>query len=370
VYADHLVQPWFDRLVQELPDDSPVLDSHTHVGDRDSSGITATAEELLAAVESARCRALVFSMSEPDGYRAANAACIDAARRSEGRLVALARVVPDEVDQLEEWLDAGAAGVKLHLSSDEFGLDDPRLERVFATADERRLPVVVHAGPEVDSLARTALATCERWPGLRMVLAHCALSDLGRLHRHVTDVPHLFLDTSWWTPAHLLAVFRLMPPGRVLGASDLPYSTPISALMSTGRCAWQAGLDPAQVASVLGGQATRILEGGDLPDLGPPPTAEARTPGPFLEMASTNLLAALEPMQRGLEPEVPLAVARHACDVPTDDPDAPVLASVRRLLDLYEEHREHLPRRNSFTPGWDLVSAAAAVARTPAAPLP
>ena len=172
-----LVQPWFDRLVQELPDDSPVLDSHTHVGDRDSSGITATTEELLAAVESARCRALVFSMSEPDGYRAANAACIDAARRSEGRLVALARVVPDEVDQLEEWLDAGAAGVKLHLSSDEFGLDDPRLERVFATADERRLPVVVHAGPEVDSLARTALATCERWPGLRMVLAHCALSD-------------------------------------------------------------------------------------------------------------------------------------------------------------------------------------------------
>jgi hypothetical protein len=87
-------------------------------------------------------------------------------------------------------------------------------------------------------------------------------------------------------------------------------------------------------------------------------------------MASTNLLAALEAMQRGLDPEVPLTVARHACDVPDDDPDAPVLASVLRLLDLYEEHRDRLLRRNGFTPGWDLVAAAAVVARTPAAPVP
>ena len=87
-------------------------------------------------------------------------------------------------------------------------------------------------------------------------------------------------------------------------------------------------------------------------------------------MASSNLLAALEAMQRGLDPEVPLTVARHACDVPADDPEADVLGSVLRLLDLYEEHRVHLPRRNGFTPGWDLVAAAAVVARTPAAPLP
>ncbi len=211
---------------------------------------------------------------------------------------------------------------------------------------------------------------CERWPGLRLVLAHCGLSDLGQLHRHVPEVPNLFFDTSWWTPAHLMALFRLVPPGRVLAASDLPYSTPVSALMSTGRCAWQAGLDPDQVASVLGGQATRILDGDEPLDLGPPPSREARELGPFLEMASSNLLAALEAMQRGLEPEVPLTVARHACDVPGDDPDAPVLASVLRLLDLYEEHHARLPRRNGFTPGWDLVSAAAVVARTPAAPLP
>lgn len=368
MYADHLVQPWYDRLLADLPD-GPVLDVHTHLGDRDS--VTATHEELVAALEAARARALVFPLSEPDGaYRRSNAACLEAAHRSEGRLTALVRVVPDEVDAVEGLLDSGARGLKLHLSSDEIDLSDPRLEPALAVADERRLPVVVHAGPEVDSVRCAALDTCERFPGLRLVLAHCALSDLGRLHQHVGQVPNLFFDTSWWTPAHLMALFRLVPPGRILAASDLPYSTPVNALMSTGRCALQAGLSPAQVASVLGGQATRLLDGDDPLDLGPPPAEEAREVWPFLEAASTNLLAALEAMQRGLEPEVPLQVARHACDVPGDDPDAPVLSSVLRLLDLYEEHREHLPRRNGFTPGWDLVSAAAVVARTPAAPLP
>jgi len=369
VYADHLVLPWYDRVVEDLPD-APVFDAHTHLGAHDPSSITATYDELVTAVDVARARALVFPLSEPDGYREANAACIDAAARSDGRLTALVRVVPDEVDAVEDHLAAGARGIKLHLSSDEVSLDDPRLEPALAAADERRLPVVVHAGPEVSSTGRSVLATCERWSGLRLVLAHCGLSDLGRLHRRVQDVDNLFFDTSWWTPAHLMALFRLVPPGRVLAASDLPYSTPVSGLMSTARCAWQAGLDPTQVASVLGAQAARLVDGLEPLDVGGAPSQEARPVGPFLEVASTNLLAALEGMQRGLEPEVPLTVARHACDVAEDDPDAEVLASVLQLLDLYEEHRERLPRRNSFTPGWDLVSAAAVVARTPAAPLP
>ncbi|WP_370615168.1 hypothetical protein [Mumia sp. Pv 4-285] len=68
--------------------------------------------------------------------------------------------------------------------------------------------------------------------------------------------------------------------------------------------------------------------------------------------------------------EQPLTVARHVCRVPDDDPDAPTIAAVNRLLDLYEEHRKHFPQRNQDLPGWDLISAAATVARTPTAPLP
>ena len=123
--------------------------------------------------------------------------------------------------------------------------------------------------PEVGPTGAAVLDVCERWPDLRLVLAHWAFSDLGRLHRHVTDVPNLFFDTSWWTPATADGALPPRPTGRVLAASDLPYSTPVSNLMATGRCALQAGLTPDQVASVLGGQATRILNGAEPLDLGP-----------------------------------------------------------------------------------------------------
>jgi hypothetical protein len=141
-------------------------------------------------------------------------------------------------------------------------------------------------------------------------------------------------------------------------------------MTATARCGWQAGLDRDQISSVLGGQVARLVEGLDPLDLGPRSAAPVRQPGPFLEVVSTNLLAALEPMQRGLEPGTPLRVARHGCDVDSDDPDADVLASVLSLVDLYEENHAKLPARNQFSPGWDLVAAAAVVARTPAAPLP
>ena len=247
---------------------------------------------------------------------------------------------------------------------------------MFDVADERRLPVVVHAGPEIETVGEAALSRCAGWPGAHIVLVHCAVSDLARTGHRFTDVPNLYVDTSWWAPAHVVAVLRLLPAARVLNASDLPYCTPLSASLKVARCAWQVGLSPAQVAGILGGQFARLVDGLEPLDLGPAPEGdgrrggEAAAYGPLLEIVSTNLLCSLEAMQRGEEPGVPLDVARHACHVPPGHPDAGVLTSVLALLDLYVEHRAGLPRRNQFRPGWDLVSAAAAVARTPAAPLP
>lgn len=371
MYADHLLHPWLTCLMRELPD-ARIFDSHTHVGEHDTSGFTATLDEVVDSVEAVDGRAALFPLEEPEGYRRANRACARAAADSDGQLVAFARLTPAEVSQglLEEALAAGAKGLKLHVSSDRFHLGDPRLTRAFEQADEHRLPVIVHAGPEVESVRHSVIDICQRWPGLRLILAHAAIPDFGHLWQRVPDVPNLFFDTAWWTPAHLMALFRLVPPGRVLGASDLPYATPLLGTVTVARCAWQAGLNPSQIASVIGGQFARLVAGEEPKDLGPPPTAETLPVGPFQEIASTSLLASLETMQRGHSPGTPLVVARHACDVEEGDPERPVLRSVLRLLDLHQTHHESLPQRNQFRPGWDIVALAAVVARTPAAPLP
>jgi hypothetical protein len=215
-----------------------------------------------------------------------------------------------------------------------------------------------------------ALRICHRYPGARLILAHCALTDIGWIWKHVRSTPNLFFDTSWWTPAHLMALFRLVPPGRILLGSDLPYATPLSGALATVRCAWQAGLTEDQIRSVAGGQFARLVAREEPADLGSPPSEERRVPGPLLEILSSSLLIALEALQRGKSPGVPLTLARHGCDVAPDVPDADVIASVRRLLVLYEDHKDRLPQRNQFRPGWDLIAAAAMVARTPTAGCP
>jgi uncharacterized protein len=368
MYADELLAPWLHHLLTRFPD-ARLFDVHNHVGDRDPSGFTATVEELIGSLVLAGGRSVVMPAAEPEGYDQPNKACATASASSGGALTAFTRVTPRErpADLLTEGLASGARGVKLHGASDEFDLEDPRLEEVYRIADAERLPMLVHAGPELEGVGAAALRICHRYPGLRLILAHCALTDVGWIWREVSATPNLYFDTSWWTPAHLMALFRLVPPGRVLMASDLPYATPLSGALATVRCAWQAGLTEEQVCSVAGGQLERLVAGDEPLADGTPPVEERRRPGVLLEVLSSNLLIALEPMQRGEQPESPLTVARRACDVAQGDPDADVVGSVARLIRLYDEHHERLPQRNQFTPGWDLIAAAGIVARTPAA---
>ena len=51
--------------------------------------------------------------------------------------------------------------------------------------------------------------------------------------RHVDETPNLFFDNAWWGPAHPLALLALVPPGRVLLASDVPYCSPVSTAITT-----------------------------------------------------------------------------------------------------------------------------------------
>ena len=50
------------------------------------------------------------------------------------------------------------------------------------------------------------------FPEARIILAHCAISDLSWLWRELPDHPNLYIDTAWWAPADVLATFALCPP--------------------------------------------------------------------------------------------------------------------------------------------------------------
>jgi hypothetical protein len=371
MYADELLTPWAEPLRTAVPG-LELFDCHTHIGVNDPSGFSVTAQGLIQSLELADARAAVFPLKEPGGYREPNLAAVRLAAEHPDRLVAFCRIDPadEPLARAEEALDAGARGIKLHPAGEEFDIGDPRLDDVFALADEQTLPVIIHAGPEVDGVGETALGLCRRFPGARLILAHNALSDLSWIWERVDEHPNLFFDTSWWGPVHLIALLALIPPSRVLSASDLPYCTPLSGALTTLRCGIQAGLSADQLRLILGGQFTRLLDGED-----PEPAGPARDPhqaplDPLLERVYVTLLTGLESMQRGEDLGNAMSVARHACKVPSHYAYAHILRAVVRLLDLYEEHVEELETGNQYSPGWDLIAAAALVARTPEAPVP
>ena len=366
------ILPWLARLRSEVPG-LAFMDAHTHLGSHDPDGYRCTRAELVEALEHIDARAIVFPMQEPDGYPPANDMVLREAEASEGRLVPFCRLDPanDALAEAERAVDAGARGIKLHPRAEQFGLDHPGLERVFALADERRLPVLCHAGRGIPALGRHSVEACTRYPGMRLILAHAGISDLAWIWRDAREHPNLFFDTAWWSASDLQALLALVPPGQVLMASDAPYSSPAWGATSTLRHALQVGLNQEQLRSVLGGQVARLAAGEEPLDLGPPPGAERLSRDPLVERVYAFLMHALGQMFHGVEPTESLALARLACGVGDDAPQAPICESIVALLDereVYDPADDGRPPR--FAPGIQFVVAAAVLARTPDVPVP
>jgi hypothetical protein len=178
----------------------------------------------------------------------------------------------------------------------------------------------------------------------------------------------VYVDTSWWNPVDLVALFTLAPPGQVLWASDSPYGSPPVAAVQTLRCARQAGLDDAQVRAVAGGQLARIMAGEPPFDLGPAPM-DPRPLDPLLERIVSHLTTTIgRAFVRGDYSET-LALSRLACAVGDDAACAPVCAAVLELLDLFERHVA--PPENGRPMPWAarFLVTAIFLARTPDVPL-
>jgi predicted TIM-barrel fold metal-dependent hydrolase len=372
VIPDSGMLPWFERLREEIPDLEP-LDTHTHIGFNDPDGYRCSREQLVESLERVDARAVVFPMHEPDGYRAANDMVIDEAERSGGRLFPFCRLDPheDAPAEAERALGRGARGIKLHPRAERFTLDHPGLAPVFALADERRLPVLVHAGRGIPALGRHAVEATGRHPGMRLILAHAGISDLSWIWRETPDHPNLFFDTAWWSPADVQALFALVPPGQILMASDAPYGSPVWAAVMATRHALQMGLDAEQARAVAGGQALRLVNGDDPLDLGPPMGDDRLAHDSLLDRVYSYLLSALGQMFNGIEPTETLALVRLGCDVGEDAPQAPICRWVVQLLDLREDYSpEGDGRPQRFAPGLHFLVAALGIVRTPDVPLP
>jgi hypothetical protein len=173
-------------------------------------------------------------------------------------------------------------------------------------------------------------------------------------------------------------VFSYIPPGQILFGSDAPYGTPLQSRIQVTRYALEAGLDEDQVRAVMGGQLARILEGEDPLDLGPA-VGDERTSriDLLLDRVHNFIVAGLSQVIRGADGEENIGLARLACEVGDDAPQAEHCRSILALIDRYESFaagddgagREDDAEGHAF-PRLHALLTAAVLARTPKVPVP
>ena len=369
MYADDLLAPLHEQVMSLLPPLKP-FDAHTHIGVNDPDGFKCTAQELLAALEPTGSRAVVFPMHEPDGYAPANDEVMRVADGSDGRLVAFCRIDPrvDAVAEVRRCLAAGARGIKLHPRAEQFGMLELGVREIVAVADDAQAPILIHAGRGIPALGEQVITLARDFPRARFILAHAGVSDLAWIWRRAVDYPNVLFDTSWYSSADMRALFALVAPGQVLYATDLPFGAPAQSMIIAFRVALQAGLSGEQIAVVAGGQVERLINADELIDAGPAPGGEVLRSDPLLDRVNYFLVAAFATeIANGSSAEF-LDLARLACQVGDDAPQAAICRSIITLLDCVAEQSGGDTLADRLT-GIHLIVVAAALAATPDVPV-
>jgi hypothetical protein len=273
LYAAALA-PFLAETERLRPAGAEVIDAHTHLG-LDEDGRSLSLAQLLDQLDRAAARrACVFPLHDPErkpSYSVPNDRVLAWAAESDGRLVPFARLDPAEAPlaEAERCLAAGARGIKLHPRAQDFVFDGGDMDEVFALAASASVPILIHAGrglpPLADGLADLAL----RHPGAVLILAHGAICDQGILTTRLAEHPGVLYDISCFFPLDVIELFARVPAERIVFASDPPYGLPATTLYMALRVAWKAGLDEAATRAVLGGTMAALIDGKELPAVGP-----------------------------------------------------------------------------------------------------
>jgi uncharacterized protein len=314
------------------------FDVHAHTG-ADVDGTTRSSAEHMADLEKVGGRSVIFPLCVNSGYGPENRRVVEECRRDPEQLVPFARLDPkvSGAPAAAAALGAGARGFKLHPRSEDFRLDHPNVDAIFAVAAEARAPVLIHAGVGVGSFGQTLVDLAERHRACPIVLAHAGVSDLAWLWPLVPEHPNLFFDTAWLVPADLLALFALVSPGRILYGSDAPYMDVELLLAIALRCARFSELSEDAVALVMGGQLEALLAGEAPVDAGPAPGPPALAPSPAESRIVSLLSGAGGCMLGGGDPSQSLELALLAV---ADGPDGGLR---NPLAGLIEQSRSSSP---------------------------
>ena len=191
---------------------------------------------------------------------------------------------PDALDRLKKGVEElGLSGYKLLAPRVSIRWDDPSLEPLWAYAEKKQLPFLIHFGwlgtgggivdhPLISPLSIYPVARAH--PGIPFVVAHFGCGYFGDLLQLCWSCENVYADTSgsnqWirWMPYNLTLedlfrkTYETIGPRRVIFGTDsswFPRGFSHRYLEEQVRvCRW-LGMKEADIALIFGGNASRLL---------------------------------------------------------------------------------------------------------------
>lgn len=259
-----------ERVHAGLPlDDVEIIDMHAHVGPFYNLHIpAASASDMVHAMDLCGIQRTVVSanLSFEADIAAGNDMMLESVAAHPGRLLGACAVSGSHPDlslaELERcFARPGVVLIKIHPWYSKCALDDPRMDAIYAFAEERRSPVLVHTWLDGDPFGSLDLfaAAARAHPGIAWIMGHSGGPYGSRRAVEIArESPNVFLDTTLsMCPARQIEFFvGEVGSERILFGTDNPFIDPRPQIGRVGlaRISRQSKID------IFGGNAGKLLE--------------------------------------------------------------------------------------------------------------
>jgi len=239
-----------------------VIDGHVTIGEsRDAS---LSVEQLLATMDALGIDRAVIGPAEgfvPVRNREGNELTVEAARRSDGKLLAYAVATPwlgqEALDELRRAREAGARALKLDPALQGFDLLDGQAEPLVAFAIEAGWPVYVRTGTPPHALPLQLAWLAARFTEGTFLLGKAGATDFSHDGpATLAAAPNIYADSVYveW-PTALAAADPEGRGGRVFFSTDTPFGDPAIELARVTEAPYGGEIRDA----ILGGTLARLL---------------------------------------------------------------------------------------------------------------
>ena len=172
----------------------------------------------------------------------------------------------DALDELERIKALGFRGLKLHNDYQGVFIFDEACQRIYRRCEELGLPIVFHMGYDpISPMCHHAMPydliwLSEKYPKLKIIGAHMGGNYMWEhVLRYAAGLKNVYFDTAFVAhdiPRELFsAIVKKHGTDRILFASDLPWSDPVSEI----KLVEELDIPDAQKDRIFCGNAAELL---------------------------------------------------------------------------------------------------------------